>query len=100
MGLGMHALRLREAVIDDHSLRSAPGVVYYWSAVLASRHRAPLISFIDGWITLVGNWTIILSMSFSGVQLTLSGIPIFGDDLSLTNGRPCCACGRHVHLQP
>ena len=42
------------------------GGIYYWSAMLSTREWAPLASWIYGWLTLVGNWTAVLSMNFSG----------------------------------
>jgi len=56
------------------------GGVYYWSAMLSTRKWAPLVSFVDGWLTLVGNWTVTLSINFSGAQLILSAISIFNPD--------------------
>lgn len=56
------------------------GGVYYWSAMLSSPEWAPLVSFVDGWLTLVGNWTVTLSINFSGAQLILSAITIFNED--------------------
>ncbi|KAF4119937.1 to GABA permease GabA [Geosmithia morbida] len=56
------------------------GGVYYWSAMLSSPEWAPLVSFVDGWLTLVGNWTLALSINFSGAQLILSAITIFNED--------------------
>ncbi|KMQ81526.1 amino acid permease, partial [Lasius niger] len=56
------------------------GGVYYWSAMLSTRRWAPLVSFVDGWLTLVGNWTVTLSINFSGAQLLLSAITIFNPD--------------------
>ncbi|UNI22907.1 hypothetical protein JDV02_008751 [Purpureocillium takamizusanense] len=56
------------------------GGVYYWSAMLSSRRWAPLVSFVDGWLTLVGNWTVTLSINFGGAQLILSAISIFNED--------------------
>ncbi|PFH57862.1 hypothetical protein XA68_14481 [Ophiocordyceps unilateralis] len=56
------------------------GGVYYWSAMLSPRPWAPLVSFVDGWLTLVGNWTVTLSINFSGAQLILSAISIFNPD--------------------
>ncbi|KAL2210052.1 polyamine transporter TPO5, partial [Sarocladium strictum] len=53
------------------------GGVYYWSAMLCTKKYAPVVSFIDGWMTLVGNWTVTLSINFSGAQLILSAISIF-----------------------
>ena len=56
------------------------GGVYYWSAQVSTPRWAPLVSFVDGWLTLVGNWTVTLSINFSGAQLILSAISIFNDD--------------------
>ena len=56
------------------------GGVYYWSAMLSTRKWAPLVSFVDGWLTLVGNWTVTLSINFGGAQLVLSAIEIFNPD--------------------
>ncbi|RDA88142.1 hypothetical protein CP532_6838 [Ophiocordyceps camponoti-leonardi (nom. inval.)] len=56
------------------------GGVYYWSAMLSPRPWAPLVSFVDGWLTLVGNWTVTLSINFSGAQLILSAVSIFDPD--------------------
>lgn len=55
------------------------GGVYYWSAMLSSRRWAPIVSFIDGWLTLVGNWTITLSINFGGAQLIVSAIYMFDE---------------------
>lgn len=38
---------------------------------------APIMSFIDGWLTLVGNWTVTLSITFSGGQLILSAVTLW-----------------------
>lgn len=56
------------------------GGVYYWSAMLATREWAPITSWITGWLTLVGNWTVTLSINFSGGQLILSAITLWRDD--------------------
>ncbi|PYI35849.1 amino acid transporter [Aspergillus indologenus CBS 114.80] len=56
------------------------GGVYYWSAMLPTRRWAPMLSFIDGWLTLVGNWTVTLSITFSGGQLILSAISLWNED--------------------
>lgn len=55
------------------------GGVYYWSAMLSTRRWAPLMSFIDGWLTLVGNWTVTLSIMFGGAQLLLSAITLWDE---------------------
>lgn len=56
------------------------GGVYYWSALLSKPKWAPMVSFLDGWLGLVGNWTVTLSINFSGAQLILSAISIFNED--------------------
>lgn len=56
------------------------GGVYYWSAMLSTKEWAPVMSFIDGWLTLVGNWTVTLSINFSGAQLILSAITLWDED--------------------
>ncbi|KAL4934654.1 putative GABA permease [Aspergillus undulatus] len=56
------------------------GGVYYWSAMLSTNEYAPMMSFIDGWLTLVGNWTVTLSITFSGGQLILSAISLWNED--------------------
>ncbi|KIV86539.1 hypothetical protein PV11_02142 [Exophiala sideris] len=56
------------------------GGVYYWSAILATPEWAPMVSFVDGWLTLVGNWTCTLSINFSGAQMILSAITLWNDD--------------------
>lgn len=58
------------------------GGVYYWSAMLASRKWAPAVSYLDGWLTLVGNWTITLSINFGGAQLILGAISIFNEEFT------------------
>lgn len=55
------------------------GGVYYWSAMLSTRRWAPLMSFIDGWLTLVGNWTVTLSILFGGAELILSAISLWDE---------------------
>lgn len=56
------------------------GGVYYWSAMLSTKKWAPMMSFIDGWVTLVGNWTVTLSITFAGGQLILSAISLWNED--------------------
>ncbi|KHO01245.1 polyamine transporter TPO5 [Metarhizium album ARSEF 1941] len=60
------------------------GGVYYWSAMLSTRRAAPLVSFVGGWLTLVGNWTVTLSINFSGAQLVLSAVSLFDPDFAAT----------------
>ena len=48
--------------------------------MLSTPEWAPITSFIDGWLTLVGNWTVTLSINFSGGQLTLSAISLWNEE--------------------
>ena len=48
--------------------------------MLATPKYAPIASWITGWLTLVGNWTVTTSINFSGAQLILSAIALWRDD--------------------
>lgn len=50
--------------------------------MLATREWAPITSWITGWLTLVGNWTVTLSINFSGGQLVLSAITLWKEDFA------------------
>ncbi|KAN0065331.1 hypothetical protein ACQY0O_001167 [Thecaphora frezii] len=56
------------------------GGVYVWAAFIATPKWAPLTSWIVGWVSLVANWTICLSINFGGAQLIMSAISIFRGD--------------------
>ncbi|TVY85384.1 Polyamine transporter TPO5 [Lachnellula suecica] len=58
------------------------GGVYYWSAMLSTKEYAPIVSWVDGWLGLVGNWTVTLSINFSGAQLILSAITLWNEDFA------------------
>ncbi|RDW88186.1 putative GABA permease [Coleophoma cylindrospora] len=60
------------------------GGVYYWSAMLSTKKYAPIVSWVTGWLTLVGNWTVTLSINFSGAQLILSAISLWNEDFVAT----------------
>jgi amino acid transporter len=50
---------------------------YYWSFQVAKKNKV-LLSFITGWIWLIGNWTITLSVNFgfaSLISATISLVP-------------------------
>ena len=56
-----------------------------WRGLLLVSHAltkkyAPIASWITGWLTLVGNWTITCSINFSGGQLILSAITLWRED--------------------
>lgn len=48
--------------------------------MLSTPSWAPIASWITGWLTLVGNWTVTTSINFSGAQLILSAISLWRDD--------------------
>lgn len=48
--------------------------------MLSTKEWAPIVSWITGWLTLVGNWTVTLSINFSGAQLILSAITLWNED--------------------
>lgn len=48
--------------------------------MLSTKEWAPMISYVDGWLTLIGNWTVTLSINFSGGQLILSAISLWNED--------------------
>lgn len=52
---------------------------YYWTFQVASRSKV-LLSFINGWVWLVGNWTITLSVNFGFASLVSASISMFHPD--------------------
>ena len=59
---------------------------YYWSYQLASSSsQRELLSFITGWIWLVGNWTITLSVNFGFASLIAATVSIGQPDFQITN---------------
>ncbi|KAJ8073084.1 hypothetical protein PM082_019952 [Marasmius tenuissimus] len=50
---------------------------YYWCYRFASPKTRRLLSWITGWLTLVGNWTAALSTTFGSTQLLVSEIQIY-----------------------
>lgn len=74
------SLAIAASLAEICAVYPTAGGVYYWSAMLSTRRWAPLMSFIDGWLTLVGNWTVTLSIIFGGGQLILSAISLWNED--------------------
>jgi len=50
---------------------------YYWCFRLTSPPRRVLASWINGWLTMVGVWTISLSVTFGTAQILVAGVGIF-----------------------
>lgn len=55
---------------------------YYWSYQLAKSNKV-LLSFITGWIWLIGNWTITLSVNFGFASLISALVTISQPDVVL-----------------
>ncbi|WEW57461.1 hypothetical protein PRK78_002928 [Emydomyces testavorans] len=49
---------------------------YYWSFQIAQKHKI-ILSFVTGWIWLIGNWTITLSVNFGFAALVAATVSIF-----------------------
>jgi amino acid transporter len=52
---------------------------YYWSFQIAKSSKV-LLSFINGWVWLVGNWTITLSVNFGFASLISATISMYHED--------------------
>jgi amino acid transporter len=50
------------------------GGVYYWSYMLSPPRARPLVSWIVGWLSVVGNITVTLAVNFATTQLILSSV--------------------------
>lgn len=53
------------------------GGVYVWTAHLAPRKHAQLASFVVGWISLVANILLCLSIAFGEAQLIMAAVSVF-----------------------
>jgi amino acid transporter len=56
------------------SLYPVSGGVYYWSYMLSPPKHAPLVSWIVGWLSVIGNVVVTLSVNFATTQLILSSV--------------------------
>lgn len=73
------SLSIAASLAEICAVYPTAGGVYYWSAMLSTRKYAPVASWITGWFTLVGNWTVTLSINFSGGQVRI--LPPFDEDI-------------------
>lgn len=78
------SLSIAASLAEICAVYPTAGGVYYWSAMLSTKKWAPLVSWTTGWLTLVGNWTVTLSINFSGAQLILSAISLWDEDFVAT----------------
>lgn len=77
--LSLISIAIAASLAEICSVYPTAGGVYYWSALLSSPGWAPIASWITGWLTLVGNWTVTLSINFGGAQLILSAISLWDE---------------------
>lgn len=77
--LSLLSTAIAASLAEICSVFPTAGGVYYWSALLSSPKWAPIASWITGWLTLVGNWTVTLSINFGGAQVILSAISLWDE---------------------
>lgn len=59
------------------SVYPTSGGVYYWTYQLASPKTRTGLSFFTGWIWLIGNWTITLSVNFGLASLIAATVALY-----------------------
>ncbi|KAK4550656.1 hypothetical protein LTR36_000235 [Oleoguttula mirabilis] len=74
------SLSIAASLAEICAVYPTAGGVYYWSAMMATKKWAKLASWVTGWLNLVGNWTVTLSINFGGAQLILSAISLWNED--------------------
>jgi amino acid permease (GABA permease) len=80
VGVTLISLCMAASLAEICAVYPTAGGVYYWSAMLSTRRYAPITSWVTGWLTLVGNWTVTTSINFGGAQLILSAINLWNED--------------------
>lgn len=75
---------LLDLMVPLSSVFPTAGGVYYWSHLLSTPKYAPIASWITGWLGLVGNLTVTLSINFSFALLILSAISLWNEDFVAT----------------
>lgn len=74
------SLSIASSLAEICAVFPTAGGPYYWAAMLSTKKWAPIASWTCGWFNLVGNWTVTLSINFSGGQLILSAITLWQED--------------------
>lgn len=82
--LSLLSTAIAASLAEICSVYPTAGGVYYWAALLSTPKYAPIASWVTGWLTLVGNWTVTLSINFGGAQLILSAISLWNEDFVAT----------------
>ncbi|KAK5133367.1 hypothetical protein LTR08_007801 [Meristemomyces frigidus] len=78
------SLSIAASLAEICAVYPTAGGVYYWSAMMATKEWSKIASWITGWLNLVGNWTVTLSINFGGAQLLLSAINLWNEDFVAT----------------
>ncbi|KEQ70512.1 amino acid transporter [Aureobasidium namibiae CBS 147.97] len=58
---------------------------YYWTFQLSSPKSRKILSFINAWTWLIGNWTITLSVNFGFASLIAGAVGMYHPDYAMTN---------------
>lgn len=58
---------------------------YYWSFQIVPQKSKVVLSFINGWVWLIGNWTITLSVNFGFASLLSGTISMYHPDWSASD---------------
>lgn len=57
---------------------------YYWSFQIAKKHQT-ILSFITGWVWLIGNWTITLSVNFGFASLLSATVAMYHPNFEIAD---------------
>lgn len=71
------SLAIAASLAEICAVYPTAGGVYYWSAMLSTKRWAPLTSWVTGWLTLVGNWTVTTSSACelsSAIQIGMANL--------------------------
>ncbi|KAH6889638.1 amino acid/polyamine transporter I [Thelonectria olida] len=58
---------------------------YYWAYQLASPSTRTAFSFMTGWVWLIGNWTITLSVNFGMASLIAATVALYHPEFTMTD---------------
>ncbi|KAH8090415.1 amino acid/polyamine transporter I [Filobasidium floriforme] len=73
------SLAIAASLAEICSVFPTSGGVYYWSAMLSTPKYSALASYVNGWLSLAGNYTVTASITFSGAQLILAAITLWDE---------------------
>ncbi|KAI1006051.1 hypothetical protein K3495_g2169 [Podosphaera aphanis] len=74
------SLAIAASLAEICAVYPTAGGTYHWAAMLSPEKYTILCGWTCGWFNLVGNWTVTLSINFSGAQLILSAITLWIED--------------------